>query len=81
MRTINEICELFRVGRKTVQSWIDTGQLATIDVSPAGSKRSTFRIPQESLEVFRARRSGSVGVSVTGKPQAKKSQPAKEILK
>ena len=56
MKTVAEIAELFRVGRTTVQSWIDTGQLFAVNVSPAGAKRKMYRIDQESIDKFRTQR-------------------------
>lgn len=80
MHTIQQICELFLVGRKTVQSWIDAGQLVAIDVSPVGSKRTTYRVSQESLEKFQAVRSSQKSPPM-GSQSGKKLQPVQEIIK
>lgn len=54
--TISEVMSRYQVGRKTVQSWIDAGDLPVIDVSRPGSAHRAHRISPEALAAFENRR-------------------------
>lgn len=62
MLTIDDIRDRFKVGRGAVLSWIESGQIAAINVAPANSTRKQYRISEESLRAFEAARA-------TGKTQ------------
>lgn len=52
MLNINDVAERCQVSRKTVSSWIESGELTAIDVAPAGSTRKFYRIELAALEQF-----------------------------
>lgn len=45
-----------RVNRRTVQTWIDSGNLAATDVRPDGAQRAMWRIESSDLVQFAKRR-------------------------
>lgn len=58
MRTLKiiEVAKLFQVDRRTVLSWIESGELTAVDVRPHGSSRALWRIRADDLEDFSRRR-------------------------
>ena len=53
--TIQDIADLLRVSRDTVERWIHTGQLRAVDVSSdkaRSGRRTSWRISTNSLERF-----------------------------
>jgi hypothetical protein len=52
MLTIDDLRERFDCGRGAVISWIESGLLPAVDVSPFGSKRRQYRISEEALRQF-----------------------------
>jgi|GEM_PF-5218648 len=54
--TVTDVAERLRVGVPTVRSWIHWKELDAIDVAPSGCKRKFFRITEEALAEFEARR-------------------------
>lgn len=55
MLTISETAAHFRVTENTVKTWIDSGELAAINVG-CGKKRARWRISTESLNAFEKKR-------------------------
>ncbi|MEO1616487.1 MAG: helix-turn-helix domain-containing protein [Planctomycetota bacterium] len=53
---VTDVAELLRVNRRTVQSWIDAGELAATDVRPSGAKQALWRIEYADLLDFQHRR-------------------------
>ena len=63
MLTVADLCERYGVSADTVRSWITSDQLEAINVAPAGSKRSFYRITEEALREFeRGRRTRRVAI-------------------
>jgi excisionase family DNA binding protein len=56
MLTTQDLRDRFGVSRYTVYSWITSGQLAAIDVSPSGSRHRRYRIRPEDVARFEAAR-------------------------
>lgn len=49
---VEQVAERMQVNRRTVQSWIDSGQLAAVDVRPAGADRAMWRVDVTDLLTF-----------------------------
>lgn len=49
---VDQVAEKLMVNRRTVQSWIDSGQLPAIDTRPAGAARAMWRIDPADLLRF-----------------------------
>jgi excisionase family DNA binding protein len=49
---VEEIALRMRVNRRTVQTWIDSGELPAIDVRPEGAKRAMWRVQPSDLMQF-----------------------------
>lgn len=49
---VHEVARKMRVNRRTVQSWIDSGQLPAIDVRPDGAQRAMWRVHHADLHQF-----------------------------
>ncbi|HEX3658319.1 MAG TPA: helix-turn-helix domain-containing protein [Pirellulales bacterium] len=52
MFRVEEVAKYFRVTRKTVLSWIESGRMTAVDVAPVGSRRRHFRIMPETIVAF-----------------------------
>lgn len=59
--TVNEVAERLSCPRKSVESWIKSGELAAIDVACSGAVRSQWRIDEADLFDFCERRRNRVG--------------------
>lgn len=57
---VEEVAQRMLVNRRTVQSWIDSGQLPAIDVRPSGAQRAMWRILVEDLLEFYENRKSAV---------------------
>lgn len=57
---VEQVAERLQVNRRTVQSWIDSGDLPAIDVRPTGASRALWRIEAADLMAFTMKRKGSV---------------------
>jgi len=53
---VDEVASRMRVNRRTVQTWIDSGELEAIDVRPDGAQRSMWRVQPADLLRFAQRR-------------------------
>lgn len=53
---IEEVAKRMQVNRRTVQSWIDSGELAAVDLRPDKAQRALWRIQPGDLLVFAQRR-------------------------
>ena len=53
---VEQVADRMQVNRRTVQSWIDSGELVVVDVRPAGAQRAAYRIEAEELLLFAQRR-------------------------
>lgn len=53
---VEEVAERMQVNRRTVQTWIDSGQLPAVDVRPAGAERAMWRVELEDLLKFAQQR-------------------------
>jgi excisionase family DNA binding protein len=53
---VEEVASKMRVNRRTVQTWIDSGNLAATDVRPDGAQRAMWRIESSDLVQFAKRR-------------------------
>jgi excisionase family DNA binding protein len=49
---VDEVADRMRVNRRTVQSWIDSGELVAVDVRPEGASRAMWRVCHEDLIRF-----------------------------
>jgi excisionase family DNA binding protein len=49
---VEQVAERLQVNRRTVQSWIDSGDLLAIDVRPTGATRALWRIEAADLMAF-----------------------------
>lgn len=49
---VDEVAERMKVNRRTVQSWIDSGELCVVDVRPSGAVRAAYRIEPTDLLKF-----------------------------
>jgi len=54
--TVREIAEQLRVNRRTVVSWIMSGELPAIHVGPAKSPYRLWRVSARDLDTFQRRR-------------------------
>jgi hypothetical protein len=61
MLKVDEVADRMRVNRRTVQSWIDSGQLLAVDVRPHGAQRAMWRVHPKELLVFAQRRKSAEG--------------------
>jgi len=52
MLKVDEVAEKMRVNRRTVQSWIDAGELVAVDVRPEGAQRAMWRVQWGDLLKF-----------------------------
>lgn len=58
MFTISDLLDRYQgVSRVTIVSWIESGELAAMDVAPSGSKRKRLQVTRESLSDFERLRS------------------------
>ena len=58
MFTISDLLDRYHgVSRITIVSWIESGELAAMDVAPSGSKRKRLRVTREALSDFERLRS------------------------
>ena len=57
MLTVDQVCELFQVGRAKVFRWIESGELTAVDLSSDESRRRQPRISQAAIQEFCERRS------------------------
>lgn len=58
MLKVEEVATRMRVNRRTVQSWIDSGELAAVDVRPDKAQRAMWRVqPADLLKFAQARKS------------------------
>ena len=55
--TITEVSERYGVGRRVVESWIESRALDATNVSASGSKYKRWRISERALQRFEASRS------------------------
>jgi hypothetical protein len=53
---VDDVATSMRVNRRTVQSWIDSGELIATDVRPHGAQRAMWRIEPIELMKFVYRR-------------------------
>lgn len=60
---VEEIADKMRVNRRTVQTWIDNGSLAAIDVRPDGAQRAMWRVELSDLMQFAQRRKSDAQVN------------------
>ena len=60
---VEEIADKMRVNRRTVQTWIDNGSLAAIDVRPDGAQRAMWRVEPSDLMQFAQRRKSDAQVN------------------
>ena len=67
MKTTPEIAKELGVGINKVLSWIESGELAAIDLRGPGSNRSRYKVTQEAIEDFLARRTTGPKVRQTRK--------------
>lgn len=71
MFTISDLLDRYRgVSRVTIVSWIESGELAAMDVAPSGSNRKRLRVTRDALADFERARS-----------IAKPVQPVRELPK
>lgn len=49
---VEQVADRMQVNRRTVQSWIDSGQLVAVDVRPAGADRAMWRVDVTDLLTF-----------------------------
>ncbi|HEX3998251.1 MAG TPA: helix-turn-helix domain-containing protein [Pirellulales bacterium] len=56
MYTIKQVAEMLQVGSPTVVRFVDSGELAAVDVSLRRGKKRRLRVPAEALEKFLERR-------------------------
>jgi excisionase family DNA binding protein len=63
MLSVNEVAERLRVCRDSVDGWIAAGELAAVNLAKAGAKRKTYRVSEEALAAFLARRSSGKRVA------------------
>jgi excisionase family DNA binding protein len=60
MLKVDEVANKMRVNRRTVQTWIDSGELAAVDVRPDKAQRAMWRVqPIDLLKFAQARKSES----------------------
>ena len=58
MLKVDEVADKMRVNRRTVQTWIDSGELAAVDVRPDQARRAMWRVqPIDLLNFAQARKS------------------------
>ena len=58
MLKVEEVATRMQVNRRTVQSWIDSGELAAVDVRPDKAQRAMWRVqPADLLKFAQARKS------------------------
>jgi excisionase family DNA binding protein len=58
MLKVDEVADKMRVNRRTVQTWIDSGELAAVDVRPDKAQRAMWRVqPIDLLRFAQARKS------------------------
>ena len=58
MLKVEEVAGKMRVNRRTVQTWIDSGELAAVDVRPDKAQRAMWRVqPIDLLRFAQARKS------------------------
>ena len=58
MLKVDEVASKMRVNRRTVQTWIDSGELAAVDVRPDQAQRAMWRVqPIDLLKFAQARKS------------------------
>lgn len=58
MLKVEEVATRMQVNRRTVQSWIDSGELAAVDVRPDKAQRAMWRVqPADLLRFAQARKS------------------------
>ena len=58
MLKVDEVANKMRVNRRTVQTWIDSGELAAVDVRPDKAQRAMWRVqPIDLLKFAQARKS------------------------
>jgi hypothetical protein len=62
---ISAVAEALAVDERRVRGWIKSGELQAIDVGPARGKHRRWRISQDALDVFLARRSATPPAPVT----------------
>lgn len=53
---VEQVAERMQVNRRTVQTWIDSGQLLAVDLRPTGAERALWRIDLEDLLKFAQQR-------------------------
>lgn len=54
--TVTDVANLMKVNRRTVQTWIDSEELAATDARPTGGARAMWRIDYSDLMDFTERR-------------------------
>ena len=57
MHSVEDVAKLLGVGKHKIFHWIETNELEAIDVSSEGSERRQWRIPDDSIDQFKQRRS------------------------
>lgn len=73
--TTTQVAKHLGLHTKAVLGFIRSGELIAIDIKPTGGKRSTYRIPHESLERFLAGRTTGRSTS-TPAPVRRKAKPS-----
>ncbi len=59
MLKVDEVASKMRVNRRTVQTWIDSGELAAVDVRPDQAQRAMWRVQWGDLLKFAQLRKSS----------------------
>lgn len=62
---ISAVAEALTVDQRRVKAWIRSGELPAVDVGPPGGKHRRWRISQEAIDVFLARRSAAPPAKMT----------------
>ena len=72
--TIQEVADLLKISRDTIERWINTGCLRAVDVGArnASSRRRTWRISSGSLERFLETRANGAPMPERATPRRKK---------
>ena len=72
--TIQEVADLLKISRDTVERWINTGCLRAVDVSARNSspRRRTWRVSSGSLETFLETRANGAPIPKRTMPRRKK---------
>ena len=70
--TIQEVADLLRISRDTVERWIHTSELRAVDISTEQrTSRSAWRIASESLDEFLQTRANRPSLPRRAKPLRK----------